>query len=388
VKFHQAIPWFWLLALLASGAVVTQLLTRVDPLLLEAPSTELLTHNGRAAILWLGDLPVPGAAEKSNTAAHDRLLDLERFREILDADLVVANAGADVRPQQDGTRSAALDLRTLHLLGGRPVALGLANTAMLDGETPAVAAALAQARAVGLMTFGAGTMFVETKPSSFEPRPADCRRPLTACWQPEAPFMVRTPVGVVGILAFAEDFELKSRATRDTAGFTLLQLGVLRGVQSARRAGADWVVAYVHWGQNYQQIDERQRSWARLFARAGYDLVIGHHPDSPHPIEFIDGMPMVYSLGQAYLADEPQSTRAGKRYSVVLTSELGEHGPELLRLRCFLAGDRHGERPPLLCPEQEADSVLRSLHSDIRMEEGTGVLPWRGRSPGGRSNEK
>ncbi len=78
-------------------------------------------------------------------------------------------------------------------------------------------------------------------------------------------------------------------------------------IQRARAAGADLVLVYMHWGQEYQtQHSEQQEKWARVLAEAGADAVIGSHPHVVQPAQWItvdgeDGsdrqVPVVYSLG-------------------------------------------------------------------------------------------
>ena len=65
-----------------------------------------------------------------------------------------------------------------------------------------------------------------------------------------------------------------------------------------REAGAEFVIYQCHWGTEYEsQHNVLQESMARACQRAGADLVIGHHPHVVQGIDFIDGMPVIYSLG-------------------------------------------------------------------------------------------
>jgi poly-gamma-glutamate synthesis protein (capsule biosynthesis protein) len=67
-----------------------------------------------------------------------------------------------------------------------------------------------------------------------------------------------------------------------------------------RRASsmADFVVVGVHWGNEYAVFpNPQQRELAQKLIREGAGAVIGHHPHVPQGTEFIDGRPVVYSLG-------------------------------------------------------------------------------------------
>lgn len=64
-------------------------------------------------------------------------------------------------------------------------------------------------------------------------------------------------------------------------------------------SGADLVVAFVHQGR-VEYSAEPDRDVVRLFrgvVRAGADAVIGHHPHVPQGVEWLEGAPIVYSLG-------------------------------------------------------------------------------------------
>ncbi|SED86191.1 CapA family protein [Ruania alba] len=75
--------------------------------------------------------------------------------------------------------------------------------------------------------------------------------------------------------------------------------------RTAREAGADLVVATLHWGEEYQHSPNAdQRSLAAALAESGQvDLVIGTHPHVPQPFALLDGGPdgsgmwVAYSLG-------------------------------------------------------------------------------------------
>ena len=60
----------------------------------------------------------------------------------------------------------------------------------------------------------------------------------------------------------------------------------------------DFVVVYVHWGkERVENPEEYQRTLAKQYIDAGADLVVGSHPHVPQGIEYYNGVPIVYSLG-------------------------------------------------------------------------------------------
>ena len=63
-------------------------------------------------------------------------------------------------------------------------------------------------------------------------------------------------------------------------------------------AHADLVIAFIHAGMEYRPVPEPDVVIRfRALIRAGADAVIGHHPHVPQGIEYVDGKPIVYSLG-------------------------------------------------------------------------------------------
>jgi hypothetical protein len=371
VQFHRLIPWFWIGALLAGSVLGVELVQRSHPFVEEAPSIRVDRPDGQLSVLWLGD--IGGANDTTGTAMWTPPLHLARLRAWADADIAIINAESILGPAGPAP-VFPLELRAPE------VAVSLANTVTLDGQASVIARAVLAARAAGITFFGGGTHFVARVDGGLEPRQPDCRRPVRWCWEPDAPLLLRTPGGTLAVVAFAEDLNLRARASQDTAGFALLRKAVKHGISLARRSGADRVAAYVHWGADYREVHDRQQSWAHVFAEAGYDLVVGHHPRRLQPVVVIDGMPVVYSLGTFVGGGSPSVTDGHP--GILLVTEMRPAGPDRLVFRCVRAGAGPGE-PPLPCRHSEAVSVLGSLHPDIVVEGNAGILRWTGRRRGG-----
>lgn len=63
-------------------------------------------------------------------------------------------------------------------------------------------------------------------------------------------------------------------------------------------ANADFVIAVVHWGTEYSyDLEEVQLTTGKEYLDAGADVVIGGHSHCLQGMEFYDGKPIVYSLG-------------------------------------------------------------------------------------------
>ncbi|HEX5386786.1 MAG TPA: CapA family protein [Gemmatimonadales bacterium] len=93
-----------------------------------------------------------------------------------------------------------------------------------------------------------------------------------------------------------------------TAGVARIRADVAR----ARAAGAEFVVAFVHWGREWHlEPDADQRRAAHDLVDAGVDLVVGAHPHVLEPPELYRGRLIAYSLGD-FIADfHPLAARTG-----------------------------------------------------------------------------
>jgi len=72
------------------------------------------------------------------------------------------------------------------------------------------------------------------------------------------------------------------------------------------------VLVSVHQGLEYQPVPRREDvAVLRGLVRAGADAVIGHHPHVPQGIEWVDGKPILYSLGNFVFLQNSPWTRSG-----------------------------------------------------------------------------
>lgn len=83
-----------------------------------------------------------------------------------------------------------------------------------------------------------------------------------------------------------------------------LHLSDLPGdVKRAREAGADFVIAFPHWGTEYVYTpDDTQLEYGQIFLDAGVDAIIGTHPHVLENVDVRDGadgkkVPVFWSLG-------------------------------------------------------------------------------------------
>lgn len=97
----------------------------------------------------------------------------------------------------------------------------------------------------------------------------------------------------------AEKYKMTPQATENDPGIlrcydTELFLDVIREAD----ANADIVLACVHWGTEYSTVlEEAQLTTGKQYLDAGADAIIGSHSHCLQGMEFYDGKPVIYSLG-------------------------------------------------------------------------------------------
>ena len=152
-----------------------------------------------------------------------------------------------------------------------------------------------------------------------------------------------TSVAVVPCLAIVKVYW----AADGKAGATPCEDRYIRkDVRKARRAGADVVIVFPHWGVEYTRSPlESMRRHAARWIEAGADLVIGSHSHVTGAIEEIDGVPVLYSLGNLVF-DQNWSTNTME--SALLEATFRGDTLLELRLRPYIIHDR--SQPNLLDP--------------------------------------
>jgi poly-gamma-glutamate synthesis protein (capsule biosynthesis protein) len=83
---------------------------------------------------------------------------------------------------------------------------------------------------------------------------------------------------------------------------------LLEKVREAREENA-YVIVFIHWGtESTSEIDYLQADQAKEIVDAGANLIIGAHPHVLQKIDYINGVPVVYSLGNYIFNSKTQDT--------------------------------------------------------------------------------
>ena len=124
-----------------------------------------------------------------------------------------------------------------------------------------------------------------------------------ACVGVESP--IKTPVAAKlseGVMGSYDDGEMMTAAVREA------------------KKTADYVIAYPHWGiENTTVLTNAQIVNSKKYIDAGADAVVGGHPHVLQGIEFYNGAPVIYSLGNFWFNTRNQPT-------MLLKLEIGKEG--------------------------------------------------------------
>lgn len=75
------------------------------------------------------------------------------------------------------------------------------------------------------------------------------------------------------------------------------------------RANADFVIANVHWGtERSTKLENAQLTTGKAYIDAGADIVVGTHPHCLQGIEYYNGKPIIYSIGNYWFDEYTEDT--------------------------------------------------------------------------------
>ena len=108
----------------------------------------------------------------------------------------------------------------------------------------------------------------------------------------------------------AEKNKMTPQATEDRPGILrCYDTELFRQVIAEADANADFVVAYVHWGTEYSyKLEEAQLTTGKEYLDAGADVIIGAHSHCLQGMEYYDGKPIIYSLGNYWFNEKTLDT--------------------------------------------------------------------------------
>ena len=158
-------------------------------------------------------------------------------------------------------------------------------------------------------------------------------------------------------------------------------------IERARREN-DFVLVSYHGGEEYVHAPtERTRRFAKEMMALGVDAFVGHHPHVPQGIGWVDGRPILYSLGNLVFAGHDDRPWTKQSFFARLTLR---RGAKAMLSVCPYALDGH--RPRSLDAQRESLAIQRvRLHligtstsvggSNVANADELGCLPVREMRP-------
>ncbi len=167
--------------------------------------------------------------------------------------------------------------------------------------------------------------------------------------------------------------------TPDTKGATESSAGVLRcftenelnhflEVVTQTKDTCDVLVVYIHWGtENTDVLDWAQPYQADLITKAGADIIVGAHPHCLQGLDSVNGVPVIYSLGNYWFNSKPLDTALLK----VVVEKDGVKTVQVIAARqenCSTSMLYDSEKQRVL-------NYLQSLSPNITLD-ADGVMSW------------
>ncbi len=128
-------------------------------------------------------------------------------------------------------------------------------------------------------------------------------------------------IAFVSATQIEKTYNYTKEATADSPGVlkTLDPEKFLAVIREAEQK-SDYVIAYVHWGtEGMLYPDQDQRTLAQKYVDAGADVIIGNHAHRLQGVSYIDGVPVIYSLGNFWFS-------TGTIYTTILQIQISDDG--------------------------------------------------------------
>lgn len=151
----------------------------------------------------------------------------------------------------------------------------------------------------------------------------------------------------------------------DTSGGILLAYDTTEYNDVIRQASkeCDYLIAYIHWGtEDSNHLNKDQQKWGSEFLDSGADIVVGGHPHVLQGMEYIDGKPVIYSLGDFWFNNET-------KYTGLLQIQISSDGLEELSFVPCLQKDYKTQYLSDVDDQKELFQFLESLSVNVDIDE-------------------
>jgi len=323
--------------------------------------------DGEAAVLFLGDVLLGNTAwDTLEREGYDLPFgDLAPLIASADAAAVVINHEGPIteRTQREGTNpraSYSASPRSAEALARAGIThASLANNHALDRGIEGLLDTRRHLEGDGIVPFGAGAH-----------RDAALRPVIIEAGD--------TTVAVVAAMQRWRKYrEAGWGATEDHGGVAYLDQATLPDLFPPAGAEPDVVVAFVHWGVEYEPVADRTRATAAKLANRGVDVVIGHHSHVPQAIGKIGDVPVLYGLGNAAFGSRGRFER-GEGVGLVARLVTAGGAVQRIELIAVRTDNRRVDFATAAMGPRESARVLQRLADEgpveLRVVDGIGVL--------------
>ena len=114
---------------------------------------------------------------------------------------------------------------------------------------------------------------------------------------------------------------------------------ISQDIANIKKEGAQYIIVYIHWGKEYERYHSKeQRKIAEMFVNCGVNCIIGGHPHVIEDYEFINNVPVFYSLGN-FISSQPEDYRTE---SVGISLEFNDS--LLMNINCIPFKTEHDDK--------------------------------------------
>ena len=193
-------------------------------------------------------------------------------------------------------------------------------------------------------------------------------------------------VGILGCFEQQKKYKKMADwfAAPDRPGVAALREKDLREDIEKLKKQVDVVVLFPHWGVNYRKVTKNQQKQAAWIAKAGVDLVVGHGAHMAQRVELLQGVPVLYGIGN-FIWHSKGLYKRNKvdqyAYTLVTRVVIGKEGVRRITLIPFHSDNRKVYFIPQPVKLKRGTRLFTEILAPIkgrwRMEEQTAVIDLR-----------
>lgn len=278
----------------------------------ECASEDVVTIDFTGDINLADDWHTMLAASQKNNGIYDCISE-EVSKELQSADISVINnefVFSDGGERQENKaytfRAKTANISFLNVFGADLA--NLANNHTYDFKASGLLDTISTLKGYGIATMGAGANLAEAKKIQYY-------------------IANGKKIAFVSATEIEKYYRFTKEATETEAGvLKTLDPTIYNQVIAEAKENSDYVIASVHWGiEGTYKYNTSQYNLAKGFVEAGADAVIGGHPHRLQGIEYIDGVPVCYSLGNFWFS-------TGTLYTTIAQIQIDDAGRLALRM--------------------------------------------------------